>query len=453
MIFVPFVVSALVLVKEEVNKHMRNNIVSLGADELKYEIREIVAVAKEFQKLGLDITWENIGDPVQKGEKLPDWIKDLIIASMKEDLTYAYSPTKGLDVTREFLAQRANGNGGVKITKEDIIFFNGLGDAISKVYGQLRKEYRVIGPSPAYSTHSSAEASHAGAEYVSYSLDPANHWYPDLNDLRMKVKYNPSVSGILMINPDNPTGAVYPKEVLQEVVAIAKDYDLFVVCDEIYINLTYNGRKATPLADVINGVCGISMKGISKELPWPGARCGWTEVYNASKDPVFAKYIKSIVDDKMLEVCSTTLPQRVIPSIMSDTRYPGHIKQRNAAYERRSRIAYDFLKDIKGVTVNQTNGAFYFTVMFQKGALTPNQKLAVPNGQAKAMVEKIIAGVALDKRFVYYLLAATGICVVPLTGFNCALQGFRVTLLESDDAKFEWIFKTLNEKITEYLKS
>jgi len=181
---------------------MRNNIVSLGADELKYEIREIVSVAKEFEQLGVDITWENIGDPVQKGEKLPGWIKDLIISAMKEDLTYGYSPTKGLDTTREFLAQKANKNGGVKITKEDIIFFNGLGDAISKIYGQLRKEYRVIGPSPAYSTHSSAEASHAGSEYIAYNLDPANLWYPDINDIRMKVKYNPSISGILLINPD-----------------------------------------------------------------------------------------------------------------------------------------------------------------------------------------------------------------------------------------------------------
>jgi aspartate/methionine/tyrosine aminotransferase len=269
----------------------------------------------------------------------------------------------------------------------------------------------------------------------------------------MKVKYNPSISGILVINPDNPTGAVYPKAVLQEIVAIAKEYDLFVVCDEIYINLTYNGTKAVPLADVINGVCGMSMKGISKELPWPGARCGWIEVYNAGKDPVFSKYVKSIVDDKMLEVCSTTLPQQVIPAIMGDARYDGHIAARNASYERRSRISYDLLRDIPGVIVNRTNGAFYLTVMFKPGTLHPGQKLPVANAQAREKVEQIVRNVALDKRFVYYLLAATGICVVPLTGFNCGLEGFRVTLLESDDAKFGWIFRTLREKITEYLKS
>jgi len=432
---------------------MRNNIVSPGADELRYEIREIVAVAKEFARLGIEIVWENIGDPVQKGEKLPDWIKDLITEAMKEDLTYAYSPTKGLEATREFLAGLANRNGGVKITKEDIIFFNGLGDAISKVYGQLRRVYRVIGPSPAYSTHSSAEAAHAGSEYISYRLDPHNLWYPDLNDLRMKVKYNPSISGILVINPDNPTGAVYPKEILQEIVAIAKEYDLFIVCDEIYINLTYNGKVAVPLADVIDGVCGLSMKGISKEFPWPGARCGWIEVYNAERDPVFAKYVKSIVDDKMLEVCSTTLPQRVIPSVMGDPRYEQHIAHRNALYEQRSQTAYKLLKDVNGIIVNQTNGAFYMTVMFQEHALKSNQHLQIANSAARARVEQLVQDVPLDKRFVYYLLAATGICVVPLTGFNCELQGFRATLLESDDARFLWICRTLREKIIEYLKS
>lgn len=432
---------------------MRNNIVSIGADELRYEIREIVAVAKQFEKLGVPITWENIGDPVQKGEAIPAWMKEIVGNAVKEDVSYAYCPTKGLDATREFLALRANRNGNVQITKEDIIFFNGLGDAISKVYGQIRREYRVIGPSPAYSTHSSAEAAHAGSEYLSYTLDPKHLWYPDLGDLRMKVKYNPAISGILVINPDNPTGAVYPKEILLEIVAIAKEYDLFVVCDEIYTNLTYNGTKAVPLAEVINGVCGISMKGISKELPWPGSRCGWLEIYNADKDPVFAKYVKSIVDDKMLEVCSTTLPQKVIPQILGDARYPEHIVRRNAAYERRSKFAYEHLSGIPGVLVNRTNGAFYQTVLFDEGVLSGSHKLEVRNDAVRTYVEDITRGVPLDKRFVYYLLAATGICVVPLTGFNCDLKGFRATLLESDDKKFQWIFSTIREKMIEYLKS
>ena len=306
-----------------------------------------------------------------------------MVAATREDATYAYSPTKGLEATREFLAQLANKNSNVRITKEDIIFFNGLGDAIGKVYGRLKKEYRVIGPSPAYSTHSSAEASHAGSEYISYNLDPKKLWYPDVDDLRMKVRYNPAISGILVINPDNPTGAVYPKKILQEIVAIAKEFDLFIVCDEIYTNMAYNGKKAVPLAEVIGDVCGISMKGISKELPWPGSRCGWIEVYNQKKDPVFTKYVKSVLDDKMLEVCSTTLPQTVIPRILGDKRYPANVEQRNKRYEKRSNIAYDLLKNIKGTIVNKTNGAFYMTVMFEDGSLNNKQSLPIKDKAVK----------------------------------------------------------------------
>jgi aspartate/methionine/tyrosine aminotransferase len=240
---------------------------------------------------------------------------------------------------------------------------------------------------------------------------------------------------------------------LQEIVAIAREFDLFLVSDEIYINLTYNGTKAVPLAAVINDVCGIAMKGISKELPWPGARCGWMEVYNERKDPVFAKYVKSILDDKMLEVCSTTLPQKVIPTIMCDGRYQAHIVKRNKTYERRSSFAYDILKDVDGIVVNRTNGAFYMTVMFEEGVLNDRQTLPIAYPEVKRYAEQITKEVPLDKRFVYYLLAASGICVVPLTGFNCNLKGFRITLLESDEKRFDEIFRTVREKIVEYLKS
>jgi aspartate/methionine/tyrosine aminotransferase len=217
--------------------------------------------------------------------------------------------------------------------------------------------------------------------------------------------------------------------------------------------MAYNGKKAVPLAEVIGDVCGISMKGISKELPWPGSRCGWIEVYNQKNDPVFTKYVKSILDDKMLEVCSTTLPQTVIPRILGDKRYPANVEQRNKRYEKRSNIAYDLLKNIKGTIVNKTNGAFYVTVMFEEGALNNKQSLPIKEKAVKKLVEKITSNVALDKRFVYYLLAATGICVVPLTGFNCDLMGFRITLLESDEVRFEQIFKTVRDKIKEYLAS
>lgn len=253
---------------------MRQKLLNEGAGELSYEIREIVKKAEQLEKLGLRISWENIGDPIHKNHHLPGWIKNIVSDLVQQDSTYSYCPSKGMLETREFLAAQTNALGGADISAEDICFFNGLGDAIGKVYQYIVSTGRVIGPSPAYSTHSSAEAAHANHGPLTYRLDPENKWYPDLDDLYNKVKYNPNVAGILIINPDNPTGMVYPLETLKRIVAIAKEFDLFIVADEIYINITYNGEKAYSLAEVIEDVPGISMKGISKELPWPGARCG-----------------------------------------------------------------------------------------------------------------------------------------------------------------------------------
>ncbi len=429
---------------------MRKNIVKPGADEFHYEIREIVAVAKEVEKKGLRVTWENIGDPVAKGERIPGWIKKIVHETIMDDKSYAYSPTKGVDETREFIAEMTNKRGKIKITKEDIIFFNGLGDAISKVYGLLKKEARMIGPTPAYTTHSSSEAAHADSPPFTYILDPKNNWYPDIEDLRNKVRYNPTIVGIIMINPNNPTGAVYPLKIVKEIVKIAKEYDLFITCDEIYTNIIYNKTTSIPLSDVIKEVPGISMKGISKEFPWPGARCGWIEVYNQDKDPIFKRYIQSIIDDKMLEVCSTTLPQMVIPKVISDPRYKEYHKERNKIFEERANFAFDVLKDVNEIIVNRTNGAFYMSVIFKDGILSDKQKLEIEDQAIKEYIEGITKNVTLDKRFVYYLLGSTGICVVPMTGFESDLNGFRLTLLETDKEKFEWTIKTLKEKIEEY---
>ncbi|MCF6187526.1 MAG: aminotransferase class I/II-fold pyridoxal phosphate-dependent enzyme, partial [Desulfobulbaceae bacterium] len=193
---------------------MRTDILHIGAGELTYEIRNIVNVGNKLQKLGVQVNWENIGDPVAKGEEIPGWMKDIVADAVQDSSTYAYSPTKGVLATREFIARETNAMGGAQIDAEDIIFFNGLGDAISKVFGFLKRTARVIVPTPSYTTHSSAEAAHAGDQPVTYILDPNHLWYPDLEDIENHIKYNPAVAGILVINPDNPTGAVYPTEVM-----------------------------------------------------------------------------------------------------------------------------------------------------------------------------------------------------------------------------------------------
>ncbi|WP_243369849.1 pyridoxal phosphate-dependent aminotransferase [Geotalea sp. SG265] len=434
---------------------MRNDIVTPGAGELTYEIRNIVNVAEKLQKHGVKINWENIGDPIVKGEVIPMWMKEIVAREAMNDDTYGYCHTRGVLETREFICNLTNKRGGAQITPDDIIFFNGLGDAIAKVYGNLRHETRVLMPSPTYTTHTLGEAAHALAAPVCYRLKAENNWYPDLEDLRNHVKYNPQISGIMLINPDNPTGMVYPEETLRQIVAIAREYDLFIIADEVYNNIVYNNEKTVPISDVIGDVPAIAMKGISKELPWPGSRCGWIEVYNSQKDERFRKYINSILSTKMNEVCSTTLPQKTIPAIMSHPEYATYLAERITRYERMSNITYNFLKDVPGLVVNRTNGAFYMAVAFEKGLLTDRQSLPIENTEVRELVEGLVnaPGVSPDKRFVYYILAHTGICIVPLSSFNTELQGFRVTLLEKDEKECERIYKTLAEKIAQYLKS
>ncbi|MBI5816962.1 MAG: pyridoxal phosphate-dependent aminotransferase [Candidatus Yonathbacteria bacterium] len=433
---------------------MRTNIVHAGADELTYEIREIFEVGRELEKLGMSIVWENIGDPVAKGHPVPPWIRDIIKKTVNEDnSSFAYSPTKGLLATREFLAKQANKENGTNITAEDILFFNGLGDAISKVYTYLNKSARVIGPNPAYPTHSSAEGAHAGSRHITYTLNPKRNWLPDLEELRNKVKYNPNIAGILIINPDNPTGMVYPERVLREIVAIAKEFGLFIVCDEIYARITYGPEKMVPIAKVLGDVPGIAMRGLSKEIPWPGSRCGWIEVYNKDKDPMFARYVKTLVDAKMLEVCATTLPQRVIPEIFSDERYAKHLTEQSREYEERAEIAYSIFKKVSGILAPKPAAAFYMTVVFEDGVLRGNQTLSIQNARAKESIEKKMGNIPFDRRFAYYLMASRGICVVPLSGFNSSYQGFRITLLESDKKKLQSRFETIAQAMKEYLAS
>lgn len=433
---------------------MRNNIVHPGADSLTYAIREIVDVADHLRTMGVPIYFENIGDPIAKGQTVPAWIKEIVSDLAKnDDRSYGYSPTRGMLATREFLAQTVNAKGGAQITPEDILFFNGLGDAIQTSFFYLHPKTRVIGPNPAYPTYSSAESAHADARHITYALDPRNGWKPDIADLRAKIELNRNIDGILIINPDNPTGMVYPREILEEIVAIAREYDLFIMSDEIYGRMTYNGHPMVPLSEVIGEVPGIAFKGLSKEVPWPGARCGWIEVYNRERDPIFARYVKSLVDAKMLEVCSTTLPQMALPKIYAHPEYPKHLKETTDAYGRKADMFEEAFAQVPEVIANKPSGAFYASVVFKDGVLREDQTLPIADEAVRAYVEPLIAGAAPDKRFVYYLMASTGITVVPLSGMNSHLNGFRITLLEPDEGKFKEMLARLVAAVRAYLAS
>ena len=136
---------------------------------------------------------------------------------------------------------------------------------------------------------------------------------------------------------------------------------------------------------------------------------------------------------------------------MSDPRYQPYLKEKALEYRRKADTAFRIFKEVKGVIATRPEGAFYFSVVFEDGVLNKSQSLLIVNQEVKEHTERIIADVSPDKQFAYYLMAGAGICVVPLSGFNSDLYGFRLTLLEANEEVFEKNLRVIAQKVKEYL--
>jgi len=438
---------------------VRQNLLRADNKLLNYPIREVVTIGKQLEKLGhFKMIWENIGDPITAGEAVPEWIKTIVRENSTMDQAFAYTDTRGYLPTRQYVLD--NFSNEKVCTVDDILFFNGLGEAINKVINNLPREARILVPSPTYPSHATAEAMHAGCSFISYQLNPDDNWEPDLEEIENKVKYNDHVVAILVINPNNPTGSVFKRETLQSIVKIAKDHDCFLIFDEIYHSMVFDGVKNTLLHEIIGDVPGISMKGISKDIPWPGSRCGWIEVYNAEKDREFQDFIKMILLAKMLEVCSTTLPQMILPHLYEASEFKPYLTSRIAKYHRRAVQAVEQLNQLPNVRVNMPGGVFYLVVELLD---LPRSKLIAKTKSIRLFIDNLLgdsavnnlsdkkqAAVNTDFQFCYELMGAEGICVVPLSGFGSDLNGFRMTLLQEDDEIFTQTLDSLSRAIEKY---
>ena len=258
---------------------------------------------------------------------------------------------------------------------------------------------------------------HHDGEPITYSLDILGDGRIDLGELERKVQYNENIAGILIINPNNPTGVVHPQADLERVVAIAKQYGCFLIFDEIYQNIVFDRATITRLSDIIGDVPGISMKGISKEIPWPGARCGWIEVYNADKDESFSSYIHSILVSKMLEVCSTTLPQIIFPEIVRAPEYHDFFQARIEKYRKRRDQALAIFAKTDYLKPLCPEGVFYLTVPFAPVTWTlSHRSLESKTKEIRLYLDSVeTPDMRLDKLFAYELMGSEGVCVVPLS--------------------------------------
>jgi alanine-synthesizing transaminase len=331
-----------------------------------------------------------------------------------------------------------------------------LGAGISATYHMLAQSLRIIQPSPSYPTHASMESFAAEKESISYILRPENGWQPDLKDLENKLKENPDIVGILIINPNNPTGAMYSRETLEAMVDLAEKYECMLISDEIYFRMVYKGTEFVHITDIAhNRVPLIVMRGLSKDVPWPGARCGWLEFHNTHLDADFKSYVDSIKKRVLMEVCSVSLPQAILPKIYDHPEFEAWLAEYLTGLSNNIDEITNILKLNPNLRVNPADGAFYMMPTFKEGVLNEHQSLEIKNENLRKFVESKVSepGISLDKRFVYYLLATTGICVVPASSFFSPYLGFRVTTLTRSKEQLQNTYETLSKAVSDYIDS
>ncbi|MEK7544996.1 MAG: pyridoxal phosphate-dependent aminotransferase [Patescibacteria group bacterium] len=440
---------------------MRTSVFNPQTSLLRYSIREIVDVAQKLKELdpSFQFVGENIGDPIAKGWPVPAFLKDILVEEVKKpgDMVFGYTHSRGRIETRKWVVEYAKQfSPSSTLDYEFVLFTSGLGAAIAALYHMLPKGSRILQPTPSYPTHTSMESFASGAEPIGYNLDPENGWQPDLVHMEVQIKAHPEVSGILVINPNNPTGAVYSKETLEAIVNLAEKYQLMILSDEVYFRMTYNGYQFHQITDIAqNRVPLIVMRGLSKDIPWPGGRCGWAEFHNVHLDKDFANYVESVKKRVLMEVCSGTLPQTILPKVYEHPDFPAWNEEYNRELEKNGNFIAEILGTVKGMKVNRTNGAFYMMPLFEKGILNDRQTLPIASESARKFIEEQVnaPGFPLDKRFTYYLLASTGICVVPASGFYSPHHGFRLTTLDRDDVRKKDTYSRLAKAIDMYVQS
>ena len=431
-----------------------------SAPFLRYPIREIAEVAN--QVLTLDpsrpIAWENIGDPIAKGWPVPPFLKTILHQTIDaSDAVFGYAHSRGEKSTREFIANLANEiNPAAPISAEDVLCTNGLGAAIPLIYQMLPPSARILQPAPGYPTHASCESFFAGAPPIYYHLDARNNWQINLSEIENLLNTNSNIAGILIINPNNPTGAVCDSSVLEKIVALAKQKNLFIIADEIYQALAYDQTEFRALSQLCaNQVPLIVMRGMSKDVPWPGGRGGWLEFHNQNLHPEFANLVKNIKQRALLEVGAAHLPQTVLPLVYGHAEYKSWVNNLRTELQEISADIVARLQKIPQLSVVAPRGAFYVLPLFSSGVLTLNQTLPIANAAVREYIEKLVArpGILPDERLALYLLGAERICVVPASGFGGGYCGFRVTTLERDPSCRAEVYGRLERAIAAYLES
>ena len=347
---------------------------STKLDNVSYDIRgPVMDEANRMEAMGMRILKLNIGNPAPFRFTAPDeMIRDMIY-NIRD--TEGYSDSRGMFSARKAVMQYCQLKNIPNVDISDIYTGNGVSELITMcMQGLLNTGDEILVPMPDYPLWT-ASVTLAGGKAVHYMCDEQADWYPDIDDIRSKVTSR--TKGIVVINPNNPTGALYPKEVLEEIVQVARENELIIFADEIYDRLVMDGLKHVALCSLCPDLLCVNLNGLSKSHRVAGWRIGWMAL---SGDKSKAKgYIEGLNMLSSMRLCSNVPGQAIIQTALGGIQTSDeYIMTGGRIYEQRECV-YNALKDIPGISVVKPKAAFYIfpKLDIEKFNITDDEQFAL----------------------------------------------------------------------------
>ena len=380
-----------------INKSKRLN-------NVKYEIRgKVLEEAKKLEDEGINILKLNIGNPAVFKFSAPK----KILKHMKKKIKYSqgYSDSKGL-INERLSIQKYYKNKGVNIDINNIYIGNGVSELILiTMQALINKGDEILVPMPDYPLWTAAINLNEG-KAVHYNCDENNNWYPDINDIKKKI--SKKTKGIVIINPNNPTGTLYPKYILKEIINIAKNNNLIIFSDEIYDRLLYDDLNHISIASLSNDIPIITYSGLSKSHMVAGFRIGWMCLSGNTK--YFNDYIEGLNLLTSMRLCSNVPGQNIITKSLKDKKSTKKYFSKSGRLNKQREYVYNRLINIPGISVTKPSAAFY---IFPK-------------------IDTKLYNIKNDEEFVLSFLKEKHVLLVQGTGFNYNTPDhFRLTYLAS----------------------
>jgi len=372
-----------------------------------YDIRgPIMDRARQMEEDGHKIIKLNIGNLAVFGFDAPEEIQQDMIRNLPNSA--GYSDSKGIFAARKAVMHETQKQGILGVTLDDIYLGNGASELIvMATNGLLDDGDELLLPSPDYPLWTAA-ASLSGGTPVHYRCDEANGWMPDLDDIRAKV--TPRTKGIVVINPNNPTGALYADELLKGIVAIAREHGLVIFADEVYDKVLYDGVKHTPLASLSQDVLTLTFNSLSKSYRSCGYRAGWMVISGDKKRA--RDYIEGLNMLSNMRLCANVPGQWAIQTALGGHQSINELVGEGGRLRKQRDLAHQLITAIPGVSCVKPRAALY---MFPK--LDPK-----------------IYPVQDDQDFFLQLLEETKVMLVQGTGFNWPdADHFRIVFLPHED--------------------